>query len=251
MKKTRNYIFNNIVKFVSLFFIFSVFSFAQEPVKETPDPYQGFNRAMFHFNDWLDHYLLKPVATLYNKIMPRPLNEGIHNFFLNIGELPIMADDLLQLHFYQFANDFWRFTVNSTVGIGGLFDIATRIQLPYYSNDFGLTLATWGYENSNYLVVPFFGPSTIRDGIGWSVDYFYFSVYPYIHPASTRYSLYVLGYVDARAQLLRYQPVFDEAAIDKYVFMRNAYMQHRKYQIEQNRHRGCCDQQQNKSSSTD
>src|SRR5579862_6706768 len=123
-----------------------------QPVK---DPLQKFNRAMFSFNDFLDKYILKPVATVYNKIMPRPLNQGVHNFFNNIGELPIMANDVLQLHFYQFANDFWRTGINTTIGVGGMFDMASRMQLPYYTNDFGMTLARWGYANSTYLVLPF------------------------------------------------------------------------------------------------
>ncbi len=214
-----------------------------QPVK---DPLHGFNRAMFTFNDYLDTYFLKPIASFYNKIMPRPLNQGVHNFFNNIGELPIIANDALQLHFYQFANDFWRLGLNTTIGIGGMFDMATRMQLPYYNNDFGMTLATWGYQQSTYLVLPFFGPSTIRDGIGLPVDYFVFSVYPYIYPPSRRYQLYALGVVDRRAQLLHSEAVFNEASLDKYVFMRAAYMQHRDYQIEQNRHRGFDDQQENK-----
>ncbi len=214
-------------------------------VSTTKDPYQKFNRAMFTFNDKLDSYVLKPIATLYEKIMPKPLNQGVHNFFNNIGELPTMANDLLQIHFYQFANDFWRFGINTTIGIGGLFDMATRMKLPYYSNDFGMTLATWGYRQSNYLVLPFFGPNTPRDTIGLPVDYFAFSIYPHIHPQSLRYEIYALGVIDRRAQLLKFQPVFDEAAVDKYTFMRDAYLQRRAYQIEENKHRSALDQLQN------
>ncbi|RDI41710.1 MlaA family lipoprotein [Aquicella lusitana] len=202
------------------------------------DPLERFNRVMFTFNDKLDQFILKPVATVYNKIMPKPLNKGIHNFFNNIGELPTIANDVLQLNFYQASNDFWRFGVNTTVGILGFFDVASRINLKYYSNDFGLTLAAWGYKSSNYLVLPFFGPSTIRDGIGLPVDYFAFSVYPYIEPDSTRYAVYALGAVDRRAQLLKFESVMEEAALDKYVFVRNAYLQRRSYQIEQNKQRG-------------
>src|SRR5204863_5535360 len=98
----------------------------------------------------LDNVVMRPIATLYNKIIPKPLNLGINNFFNNIGELPTIANDVLQLHFYQMANDMWRFVVNSTIGIGGLFDIASRINLTYYKNDFGLTLARYGYLPSTY-----------------------------------------------------------------------------------------------------
>lgn len=215
-------------------------SYANEPVK---DPYQGFNRAMFTFNDKLDQFILKPIATFYNKIMPKPLNQGVHNFYNNINTLPTIANDLLQLNFYQASNDLWRFGINTTIGIGGFFDMASRMQLKPYTNDFGLTLATWGYKNSNYVVWPFFGPSTVRDGIGLPVDYFAFSIYPYVEPTSTRYALYTLGVIDRRAQLLKFESVMEEAALDKYVFVRDAYMQRRTYQIQQNQQLGYREQQ--------
>lgn len=205
------------------------------------DPFEGFNRAMFTFNDKLDIYLLKPIATLYNKIMPRPLNQGIHNVFFNINTLPTIANDVLQANFYQAANDVWRVGINTTIGIGGLFDVAQRMNLEPYSNDFGLTMARWGYADSNYLVLPFFGANTVRDALGIPVDYFGFSIYPYINPQSTRYQLYGLGIIDRRAQLLKFQEVLEEASLDKYIFVRSAYMQRRAYQIEENKHRSCCE----------
>ncbi len=205
------------------------------------DPYEGFNRVMFKFNDTIDSYLLKPVAKVYNVIVPRPINQGVHNFFNNISNIPTIANDVLQLNMYQATRDTWRLVINSTVGIGGLFDIAARIDLPQYSNDFGMTLAYWGYKNSHYLVLPLFGPSTVRDGIGLPVDYFGFSLYPYVEPTSTRYQLYALGVIDRRAQLLQFESVLEEAALDKYTFIRDAYMQRRAYQLEQNQHVGFAD----------
>lgn len=215
----------------------------QEPEVSTADPFQWFNRPAFAFNEQLDKFILKPVARVYNAIMPTPLNQGVHNVFLNIGTLPTIANDLLQLNFYQSANDIWRLIVNTSVGVGGLFDVASRIGLKHYSNDFGLTMAAWGYKNSNYLVIPFFGPSTPRDGISMPVDYFLFEVYPYIQPQSLRYEIYALGVVDRRAQLLKYQQVLEEAAVDKYVFVRNAYLQRRAYQIQENAHLSCYERQ--------
>ena len=214
---------------------------ASEAQPEVKDPFEHFNRSAFAFNDALDTYLMKPIATFYNAIIPKPLNEGIHNFYLNIGNLPNIANDILQFNFYQMASDLWRFGINSTIGIGGLFDIGSRIGLMPYSNDFGLTMARWGYKDSNYLVLPFFGPNTIRDVIGLPVDYYVFSLYPHIHPRSTRYGVYGVGVVDRRAQLLQFQEVMEEAALDKYVFTRNAYLQRRAYQIEQNQHLGYAD----------
>jgi phospholipid-binding lipoprotein MlaA len=214
---------------------------AAEALPEIKDPYEHYNRSVFAFNETMDTYVLKPVATFYNAIMPRPLNQGVHNFFLNIGNLVNIANDILQLNFYQMANDVWRLGINTTIGIGGLFDIGSRIGLMPYSNDFGLTLARWGYKESNYFVMPFWGPSTVRDTVAYPVDYYAFSIYPYIYPRTARYGLYGLGVIDRRAQLLQFQGVMDEAALDKYVFVRNAYLQRRAYQIEENRHLSYCD----------
>lgn len=221
--------------------------FTADEAAYNKDPYEKFNRAMFIFNDNLDFYLIKPVAQLYNAILPKPLNKGIHNFFNNLGELPIIANDLLQFNFYQMTKDASRFLINSTLGIGGLFDMATRMHMPYFQNDFGLTLAKWGYGDSNYIVLPVLGPNTIRDGLGIPVDYFGFSIYPYIQPQSTRAQLLTLFMVDHRANLLQFEPVLEEAAIDRYVFMRNAYMQHRAFQIEQVKHLSYKERNQNQN----
>lgn len=210
-------------------------NFADAPPIKIHDPFERFNRAMVKLNDNLDRALIKPVATLYNKIMPRPLNRGIHNAFNNIGTVTTIINDALQLHFTQTLNDMWRFGINSTLGIGGLFDIAKDLQLAPYSNDFGLTMAYWGWRDSTYLVVPFFGPNTIRDVVELGVDYTYFSLYPYLFSDSkVRYGVYALYVIDTRAQLLKFQPVLDEAIFDRYGFLRNAYIQRRNYQIAQN-----------------
>lgn len=210
-----------------------------QPMLDTSkDPSENFNRAMFRFNEKVDDYIARPVGEFYNKIMPKPLNMGIHNFFNNIDTLPTIANDILQVNIYQMANDMWRFGVNTTVGVGGLFDMASRINLRYYTNDFGMTMAAYGYEDSSYLVLPFWGPRTWRDMIGMPVDFFAFSIYPHIEPQSVSWQLYGLSVVDWRAQALRYQNVMEEAAIDKYVFMRDAYMQRRAAQIRENQHLG-------------
>jgi len=222
------------VCWVPILVLFLACSSAQaQQVTNPQDPYETFNRSIFAFNDKLDIFILKPVATLYNKIIPKPLNEGIGNFFDNINTLPTIANDILQARFQMLANDLWRFGINTTVGILGFFDIASRMQLKVHVEDFGLTLARWGYQDSAYLVVPFFGPSTIRDTIGWPVDYFLFSVYPYINPVRTRYEVYALGVVERRSQLLQYEDVMEEAALDKYVFVRSAYMQRRAHRMEE------------------
>ena len=209
------------------------------------DPYQGFNRAMFSFNEQIDRFLFKPIATVYNKIMPKPLNKGVHNVFKNLNNLPIIANDVLQVDFYQATSDLWRLGINTTIGIGGLFDVAERMQLKPNTNDFGLTLARWGYRNSNYLVLPFWGPRTVRDAVGIPVDYYAFSIYPYIEPPSTRYEIYGWAVIDHRAQLLQYQSVLEEVALDKYAFIRDAYMQRRSYLIKKMNHEGSGEQDAN------
>jgi phospholipid-binding lipoprotein MlaA len=153
------------------------------------DPYERFNRDTFALNDALDTNLLQPVARFYNKIMPTPLNQGIHNFFLNLNTVTTVADDFLQFNFYQMANDAWRLVINTTLGVGGLFDVATRMNLKYYENDFGMTLATWGYRKSNYLVLPFYGSYMLRDGLALPVDFFLLSAYKYIEPRKLAYGI--------------------------------------------------------------
>jgi phospholipid-binding lipoprotein MlaA len=174
------------------------------------DPYEGFNRPVYRFNDFLDRLILKPVATLYNKIMPKPLNKGVSNMFSNLEMIPTVVNDMLQGNFYQSFSDTWRFGVNSTVGIAGFFDVG-----------------------SNYLVIPFLGASTIRDGIGVPVTYG-MTVYPYIKSERLRYSLLGTDIVSRRASALRFQGVMDQAALDRYVFVRDAYLQHRNSKIARN-----------------
>jgi phospholipid-binding lipoprotein MlaA len=203
------------------------------------DPYERFNRLIFAFNEVVDNGILQPLAKLYNKIIPKPLNKGIGNFYNNIDTIPTVLNDVLQGNIYQATNDAWRLAINSTVGILGFFDVGAEIGLePNNTQDFGLTMAQWGYKNSNYLVLPFLGPTTIRDGIGFLINYQYLTIYPYIYPVNERYRLYLLGIVERRANLLHFQGVMDEAALDKYVFMRDAFMQRRNYLIERNKELG-------------
>lgn len=211
----------------------------EPPVLDTKkDPYERFNRVMYNFNDFLDNAVLKPVATFYNKVMPKPLNKGIKNFYSNIDTIPTVFNDVLQGNFYQASSDAWRLGINSTIGIVGFFDFAADMGLDPNQEDFGLTLAQWGYTDSNYLVLPFFGPSTPRDAVGLPVDYYIFSIYPHIKPPMRRYELYALGVVARRADLLSYQNVLEEASIDKYAFLRDAYLQRRAYLIQRNKELG-------------
>lgn len=217
-----------------VFLSLSIPAYANNP----QDPYEPFNRAMYQFNDGLDRFILKPVATVYNAVIPKPVAKSFSNFFSNIDTVPTLINDLLQCNFYQATSDAWRLVINSTIGILGFFDVASHIGLEPNSEDFGLTLARWGYKNSNYLVLPFFGPSTVRDTVGLPINYYAFSVYPYIYPQQDRYALYGAGVVVRRADLLRFEGVMQQAALDKYIFMRDAYLQRRNHLIERNEQLG-------------
>lgn len=197
------------------------------------DPLQSYNRFVYSINDSLDVHIAQPVARIYLKIIPRPLTKGIDNVYKNIRILVTTGNDLLQFNFYQATSDSWRLLINTTVGVGGLFDPASKIQLEPSVQDFGLTLARWGWTDSSYFVIPILGPSTLRDAGGKLIDY-NLSVYPWIRHIESRNALYVGQLLNDRVQLMQYQNLFDQAAIDPYVFMRNAYLQRRAYLIEQN-----------------
>jgi len=225
---------------VVLLLSFNIGAFANddEPVINN-DPYETFNRPMFIFNEWLDKLVLKPTAILYTKIVPRPLAKGISNAYNNINTVPTIANDLLQFNFYQAINDTWRLGINTTLGIGGLFDVASWIGLePNNTQDFGLTLARWGWESSNYLVLPLFGPGTLRDQLAIWPNY-YLTIYPLLkHDDALYYPIFFGSLVVMRADVLRYESMLQQAAFDKYTFVKNAYMQRRSYLINRNKQLG-------------
>lgn len=198
------------------------------------DPFESFNRVSYQFNSKLDKFVLKPVATVYDTVTPKPVKKGVLNVFANMGEVPTFANDVLQGHPTYAAKDFCRFAINSTIGIGGFFDVASKMNLPRRYNDFGLTLARWGIRRSSYLVIPFIGPSTLRDGVGLLVNLRYLTLWPYIKPIAVRNSLFALDVVSLRGALLDAEGIMDEAALDPYVFIRNAYLQKRASLINQN-----------------
>ncbi len=196
--------------------------------KNTVDPYENYNRAMFKFNKSVDKIIIKPIAVTYDILFPYPIKKGISNAFDNLFLTSSIANDLLQGEICWFASDTWRFIINSTLGIGGLFDIATPIGFPKHQQDFGKTLAKWGDPNSPYFIIPILGPSTIRDATGFIFDYNIFSVIPRIRPVELRNSIYVLQLVDFRTRLLETEDIMEAASIDEYLFTRDAYLQFRK-----------------------
>jgi phospholipid-binding lipoprotein MlaA len=190
------------------------------------DPLEGFNRAMYAFNDDFDRAILKPIATGYEKVVPAPVNNSISNFFSNLDDVVVLVNDILQLKFEQTLSDFGRITFNSTFGLFGLFDVATHMDLPKHNEDFGQTLGHWGVGSGPYLVLPFLGPSTLRDGAALAVDW---EIDPIMHieDPETRWGTVGLKVIDTRAGLLRASRILDTAALDPYVFMRDAYLQRR------------------------
>ncbi|KTC65558.1 lipoprotein VacJ-like protein (plasmid) [Legionella adelaidensis] len=214
-----------------LLFVFSLFLLVACVKGENPDdPYESINRQTYKFNYAFDTVVLKPVAKIYQAILPPPVRTGVNNFYNNIALLPAIANDLLQGDPNYALKDTWRLFVNTTFGVVGVFDPASRINLPPHRNDLGLTFAKWGDKKSPYIVIPFLGPSTIRDGMGMLFDYTIFTPYPYIPSDTVVWSLIGVRYVDLRAQMLETDKLMDEA-MDKYSFMRDAYLQHRNYLI--------------------
>ena len=202
-------------------------AWAQAASPAERDPWEGFNRAVFTFNDTLDFYVLKPVATGYDKAMPDPLQDGVTNFFNNVGEIRTIFNDLLQLKLKQAGLDTTRFIVNTTVGVFGFIDIGSRIGLDRHDEDFGQTLGYWGVGSGPYLVLPLLGPNTLRDSAGLVPDY-YISPYNTVDHDLARYSIRAVDIVDLRAGLLDAEKLI---AGDRYTFFRDAYLQRRDFLV--------------------
>lgn len=196
------------------------------------DPIEGFNRAIFNFNDALDTSVFKPVAKGYQAIVPDPVDKGITNFFGNINDFVTTINDLLQFKLRQGGSDAARVLVNTTLGILGLFDVATGMGLDKHDEDFGQTLGHWGINNGPYLVLPVLGPSTLRDTTGLLVDTSLFDPVYQIDHISTRNTLIGIDAVDRRADLLGASKVLERAALDKYDFIKESYLQKRNAKIE-------------------
>jgi len=202
---------------------------AKEPVN--PDPWEGFNRAMYAFNDTLDEYFLKPIARGYEFFIPGLIRTGIANFFSNLDEPTVFINDLLQGKVIQASADTGRFLVNSTVGILGFIDVATSISLEKHQEDFGQTLGVWGVDTGPFVVWPFLGAMNVRDTAGWTADWITDPV-THVNPVSVSWGLWFTDVVDRRSQLLGAKDVLNEASSgDPYIFLREAYKQQRLYKV--------------------
>ena len=191
------------------------------------DPLEPLNRGVYRFNDTLDKAVTKPIAQGYRAILPKPVRTGVSNFFSNIDDVLVTANNLLQFKFHDAASDFARLLANTTFGIGGLFDVASSFGLEKHNEDFGQTLGYWGIGDGPFLMLPLLGPSNARDTIGSAVQ-IYADPLRHLDNVRVRNSLAGLRFVNARANLLDAERVLDEAALDPYTFLRDAYIQQRR-----------------------
>lgn len=203
---------------------------ASVPNPDPRDPLESFNRGVFVFNEGLDQAIFKPAATVYRDVTPQLVRTGVGNFLGNLDDAWSFVNSLLQGKMRHSLDNFFRFGVNSTIGIFGIFDVAGEMQIERHSEDFGQTLGTWGVGSGAYLVLPFFGPSTIRDAVALPVDSGgdYIS---HVDDIATRNGLRVLNVIDTRAGLLGFSSALDEVALDKYSFTRDAFLQRRRNAI--------------------
>ncbi len=197
------------------------------------DPLERLNRTTFEFDDVLAHKLALPVARGYQKVVPQVVRRGIANVFENAHTPVVMANDLLQAKFAAFGQQTTRLVLNSTVGLGGLLDPATAVGLPKEDNDFGRTLGSWGVHSGPYLVLPFFGPSDLRDGLAKLVDQFAEPQNYIIRTKKVFYAVYSVSLVNTFSESLlpTYQLLDQQNAYDRYAFARNAYLQQRDFQV--------------------
>ncbi|QNN71548.1 MlaA family lipoprotein [Thermomonas carbonis] len=204
-----------------------------DPAPAAFDPWEKYNRRVHAFNMAVDRGLAKPLARAYVAAVPRPLRIGVNNFFDNLGQPVTVVNSLLQGNPRGAGNALGRFLLNSTVGIGGLFDVATKAKMPKRGEDFGQTLAVWGWQRSRYLELPMLGPRTVRDMIGLVGDARLRPV-QYVEDDKTRVFLQGLQLVDLRAKLLPIEGLMNQGAVDEYALFRDMWLQRRNYQINQN-----------------
>jgi phospholipid-binding lipoprotein MlaA len=196
---------------------------ATGPNANPRDPFEPYNRGMTSFNDGLDRVLLKPVATAYVAVTPSPLRTGVTNFFGNLQDAWTFVNSVLQLRPQKAMESLTRVGVNTFFGFGGIIDLASELSIQKYSEDFGKTLGRWGVPSGPYLVLPLFGPSTVRDALTFPIETAYDPV-SQIDPSGSRYAVTGLRLINSRSKYLRLGNLLDEASLDKYSFTRDAFL---------------------------
>ncbi|OUM03142.1 MlaA family lipoprotein [Variovorax sp. JS1663] len=203
---------------------------ATGPGANPADPFEPFNRGVAKFNDNVDDAVLKPVASAYRRVLPSFVRTGVNNFFGNLSDVWNFANSVMQLNLRHSTDNFMRIPVNTVFGLGGLLDVATEAGIDRHPEDFGQTLGRWGVPSGPYVVLPLLGPSTVRDGSALLVDR-RGDLVNQIDDIPWRNSMYVLRVVDTRSNFLRASELLGEAALDKYSFTRDAYLQRRRNDI--------------------
>jgi phospholipid-binding lipoprotein MlaA len=203
---------------------------ASGPQARKEDPLEPWNRQVFRFNDAVDRAVLKPVATTYQTVTPRPIRNGVRNFFSNLKDGWSVVNNALQLKGQNAADSLSRFGINTFLGLGGVFDIASELGIERHTKDFGHTLGYWGVPAGPYLVLPLLGPSTLRDTAALPIDSTG-NLVNQLPEESARNALLVVRVVDTRANLLRARAMLEEVALDEYAFARDSYLQYRRNAI--------------------
>jgi phospholipid-binding lipoprotein MlaA len=191
------------------------------------DPWEGFNRGVYRFNEVVDEAVAKPVATAYRDVLPVGVQDRVRNFFSNIGDVFIGVNNVLQGKFPEALDDFGRVVFNTTFGLLGIHDVASDMGLEKHNEDFGQTFGWWGAGPGPYMVLPIWGSSTVRDTAGFAADV-YTDPLGELRPINLRNSMALVRLVGVRADLLEASRILEQAALDKYVFQRDAYLQRRR-----------------------
>ena len=200
---------------------------ATSPDADPRDPWEPMNRSVYKFNDTFDQWIATPVATVYRDALHIEIRSRVSNFFSNIQDIFIGVNNVLQGKFQEGVEDWARFAFNTTIGIVGIHDVASDMGLEKHNEDFGQTFGVWGAPSGPYLVLPFLGSSTVRDTGGLAVDY-YFAPLTEVRPIALRNTLYGLYFMNLRAELLEASSLLEQAALDRYVFQRDAFLQRRR-----------------------
>ena len=201
---------------------------ASNPDRDPRDPWEPMNRKINSFNDVVDENIAAPVARAYRRAIHAEIRGRIGNFFGNLGDPLIGVNNVLQGKFMEGLEDFSRFLINSTIGLLGIHDVATEAGLEKHNEDWGQTFGRWGVGTGPYLVIPFVGPSDVRDAVGLGADWYTDFMVERVRPIALRNTMYAVRFVHTRAELLDASKLLEEAALDKYVFLRDAYLQRRR-----------------------
>jgi len=232
LKYMKTHIFNKPL-LIGLLFVLSGCATQSVTNPIAADPWESSNRAVFEFNDTIDRAVFKPIARAYAYITPQPVRSCINNVFLNIGDIWAGVNSSLQGRHLDAINTFGRVMLNTTMGVGGCFDLASTTGATRIPNDFGVTLGVWGISSGPYLVLPIIGASTVRDGSGMLVDAYVnqFGYGQQVHDIAVRNSIYGLEIVQRREALLDVSDTIDRTALDRYSFIRDAYLKRRSVQV--------------------